>query len=395
MTDGRITNYLESTLDSYLADLTHLCAIDSGSYDKEGVDRVQDWLRDAFAAEGFETELIPNERFGADLLARKRGTGRQRVMLLGHADTVYPLGTAATRPVTIGDDVILGPGTCDMKAGLLAGLYAIRALNATNWNNYDELTVIVVSDEEIHERHSIELLRTEGARHDAILTLEAARENGDIVTSRKAGTWLTVELTGKAAHAGVEPEKGASAAVALGHVLVETFKLNDYAAGNTVNPGDLAGGRAPNIVADSARARFDLRSWTNAGLDSLREAFTERATRTWVEGVSATVSDDDGSGTPAMERTPGVERLEAAAIDIAADLGFPLKGARTGGGSDISFAGYRGTPGLDGLGPVGGLDHGPDEYILLSSIVPRTALLATLVQRIGDDERFKYDQRLD
>lgn len=395
MIDERITYYLERTLDAYLADLTELCAIDSGSYDKEGVDRVQTWLGEAFAAEGFVTELISNERFGVDLLARKRGSGKQRIMLLGHADTVYPTGTAAARPVTIDGDVILGPGTCDMKAGLLSGLYAVRALNAAGWQNYDELTIVVVSDEEIHERHSIELLKSEGGRHDAVLTLEAARENGDIVTSRKAGTWLTVELTGKAAHAGVEPEKGASAAVALGHVLVETFKLNDYAAGNTVNPGDLAGGRAPNIVADSATARFDLRSWTNNGLDSLREAFIAAATYTWVEGVSARISDDDGSGTPAMERTPGVERLEAAAIDIAGELGFPLKGARTGGGSDISFAGYRGTPGLDGLGPVGGLDHGPDEYIVRSSIVPRTTLLATLVQQIGDDERLAYDQRLD
>ncbi|MGE3797943.1 MAG: M20 family metallopeptidase [Thermomicrobiales bacterium] len=395
MVEDPVISYLESHLADYLADLKYLCAIDSGSYDKAGVDEVQTWLRDAYARQGFDTRLVPQERFGSDLIARRKGRGGRRVMLLGHADTVYPPGTAAARPVAVEGDVILGPGTCDMKAGLLAGLYAVRALDASGWQGLDELTIIVVSDEEIHERHSIDLLLSEGPRHDAILTLEAARENGDIVTSRKAGTWLTVDLTGKAAHAGVEPEKGASAAVALGHVLVETFKLNDPASGATVNPGELSGGRAPNIVADSASARFDLRSWTNAGLDDLRRAFIEAATRPYVAGVTSRVDEENGTGTPAMERTPGVARLESAAIDIASELGFSLKGARTGGGSDISFAGHRGTPGLDGLGPVGGLDHGPDEYILLSSIVPRIALLARLVQLIGDDERFSYDQRLD
>ncbi|MCC6944215.1 MAG: M20/M25/M40 family metallo-hydrolase, partial [Thermomicrobiales bacterium] len=147
------------------------------------------------------------------------------------------------------------------------------------------------------------------------------------------------------------------------------------------------------IVADSAFGHFDLRAWTNADLEELRQAFIEVATRDYVPGVVVDISMDGGSGMPAMERTAGVERLEAAAIAIAAEIGFPLKGASTGGGSDISYAGYSGTPGLDGLGPVGGLDHGPDEYILKSSIVPRIALLSRLIQRIGDDERLSYDQR--
>ncbi len=390
-----VLTWLESHLERYLTDLRHLCSIDSGSYDKAGVDRVQKWLAGAFQNLGFDVDLIRQERFGDDLVARRKGQGSRRVMLLGHADTVYPLGTATARPVTIEGDIVRGPGTCDMKAGLLTGLYAIRALDAAGWNDLGELTVIVVSDEEIGERHSVELLKREGPRHDAILTLEAARENGDIVTARKAGSWLSVEIEGKAAHAGVEPEKGTSATAALGHLLVNTFALNDYDAGLTVNPGDISGGRAPNIVADHAFGHFDLRAWTNAGLEELTRAFIDIATRQYIPGVTVTVTEDGGSGTPAMERTAGVALLESTAIDIAGELGFPLKGARTGGGSDISFAGHRGTPGLDGLGPVGGLDHGPDEYILLSSIVPRTALLARLMMRIGENERYGYDQRLD
>ena len=271
-----------------------------------------------------------------------------------------------------------------MKAGLLTGLYALRALDHVGWRDYETITFIVVSDEEIEERHSVELLQTEGPRHHAVITLEAARENGDIVSARKATRWYAVEATGKAAHAGVEPEKGRSATLALAHVIVETFKLNGMKEGMTVNPGRIEGGTNPNVVADRARGMFDLRAWSAADLAELSAAFERIVAMPWVPGVELR-AEPLGAGTPAMERTPGTVRLEEHAIRIAATLGFPLRGARTGGGSDVSYACHARTPGLDGLGPVGGLDHGPDEYILFSSIVPRTALLAKLMQAIAAD----------
>ena len=217
-----------------------------------------------------------------------------------------------------------------------------------------------------------------------MITLEAARENGDIVSARKATRWYAVEATGKAAHAGVEPEKGRSATLALAHVIVETFKLNGMKEGMTVNPGRIEGGTNPNIVADRARGMFDLRAWSAADLAELSAAFERIVAMPWVPGVELR-AEPLGAGTPAMERTPGTVRLEEHAIRIAATLGFPLRGARTGGGSDVSYACHARTPGLDGLGPIGGLDHGPDEYILFSSIVPRTALLAKLMQAIAAD----------
>ncbi len=243
----------------------------------------------------------------------------------------------------------------------------------------------MVSDEEIGERHSVPLLMEKGPKHDAILTLEAARENGDIVTARKAVRWYTVEAVGKAAHAGVEPEKGRSATLAIARFVVEAFTLNGLREGMTVNPGQLAGGGSPSIVADRATARFDLRARTNAQLDELEAAFRSLATTPFVPDVTLDVTMELRSDCPAMERTPGVARLEELAVDIARGLGFALKGAATGGGSDISFAGHAGTPGLDGLGPIGGLDHGPNEYVLKSSVVPRTALLAKLVMAIGGE----------
>jgi glutamate carboxypeptidase len=217
-----------------------------------------------------------------------------------------------------------------------------------------------------------------------VLTLEAARANGDIVTARKATRWVTVRVEGKAAHAGVEPEKGRSATVAMGHILVETFKLNGFKDGMTVNPGLLEGGPNPNVVSSHAQAVFDLRAWSVPELEELTAKFVETAKQPWVPGT--TVHVDWNAGMPAMERNAGTARLEAHAVAIAGGLGFPLKGAKTGGGSDVSFACHAGTPGLDGLGPIGGLDHGPDEYILHGSIVPRTALLAKLLQAIGSDK---------
>jgi glutamate carboxypeptidase len=379
-----IVTYLQHHLDEYVADLRHLSAIDSGTDDKAGVDAVQDWFMEQLQRHGFTVERRPQERWGDDLVARGQGDGSARILLLGHADTVYPRGTAALRPVRADGDKLIGPGTCDMKAGLLTGLYALRALAHVGWKNYGTITFVVVSDEEIEERHSVELLLAEGPRHHAVITLEAARENGDIVSARKATRWYAVEAIGKAAHAGVEPQKGHSATLALAHVIVETFKLNGMKDGMTVNPGRIEGGSNPNVVADRARAMFDLRAWSAADLAELSATFAQVVATPWVPGVELR-AEPLGDGTPAMERTPGTVRLEEHAVRIAATLGFPLRGARTGGGSDVSYACHARTPGLDGLGPVGGLDHGPDEYILRSSIVPRTALLAKLMQAIAAD----------
>ncbi len=379
-----IVAYLHEHLPDYLRDLELLVNQDSGSDDKAGVDAVNDWLAHRLASMGFTVTRHRQERHGDDLVARRHGQGSARIMLLGHADTVFPRGTTAERPMTIDGDLVLGPGTCDMKAGLLTGLYAVAALDHVGWDNVGTLSYVVVSDEEIAERHSIPLLMAEGPGHDAILTLEAARENGDIVTARKAVRWYTVEARGKSSHAGVEPEKGRSAVLALAHLIVQADGLNDLARGLTVNPGEIRGGGNPSVVVDRASVRFDLRAWSTADLDALAGRLRALVDTEWVPGVTMTMALEPGSDCPAMERTPGVAALEELAIAIARELGFPLRGAATGGGSDISFAGHQGTPGLDGLGPIGGLDHGPDEYILLSSIVPRTALLARLIQAIGD-----------
>ncbi len=378
--------YLNARLDDYLRDLRLLAGQDSGSDDKSGVDQVVDWFEARFRALGFDVERDRQSRRGDNLIARLRGGGSARILLLGHSDTVYSPGTAVERPLRIVGDRLMGPGTCDMKAGLLSGVYALEALQSVDWDRFEQISFLIVSDEETADRASVPLIEREGSAHDAILTLEAGRENGDIVTARKGVRWFTVEARGRAAHAGVEPEKGCSATLAIARFIVEADRLNGLNPGMTVNSGRIAGGASPSIVVDQANARFDLRAWTDAQLDELEAAFRSIGERELVPGVTFTISLEPGSDCPALPRTPGVARLEALAIATAHNLGFELRGAATGGASDISYASRSGTPGLDGLGPVGGLDHGPDEYILLSSIVRRQALLARLLVAIAGDD---------
>ncbi len=373
---------LTPRLDDYLADLRALTAIDSGSEDKAGVNRVQDWLQARLESIGCTVERYPETQYGDHLLATLTGDGAGKIVLLGHSDTVYPVGTAATRPMTIDGDIIRGPGTCDMKAGLLVGIYAIEALQALGFRDFGTIAFLSVSDEETGERASPPLIRRVAGGADAVLTLEAARENGDIVTARKAIAWYTVTAIGRSAHAGVEPEKGRNAIMGLTQLLQVLHGFNGYRPGVTVNVGTVEGGSRPSVVPDFARAQLDLRAWSQADLAATTVTMAASVAATTVDGVAFTFALQEGSTAPALEYTPGVQQLEAHTQAIAAALGFTVRGARTGGSSDICYAAETGAPGLDGLGPIGGLDHGPDEYIELSSIVPRTALLAGLMMGI-------------
>jgi glutamate carboxypeptidase len=383
-----IVTFLEGRLDAYLDDLRTLVSIDSGSYDKAGVDEVNDWLEERLKVLGFSVERYPQAEFGDDLQATLRGKGRGRILLLGHSDTVFSAGTAVERPMTIQGDKILGPGTCDMKAGLLTGIYALEALGEIGFDDYKSISYLCVSDEEIGgERHSIPLIRSKARRADAVLTLEAARENGDIVSARKGVCWYIVEAFGKSAHAGVEPEKGRNAIVALAHQTIALHTLNGLKPGMTVNTGYIEGGSAPNIVPDYAKIRVDVRAFSKDDMREFEDTFREQLAKTEIPGVKVAFRAEEGSYCPPMERTPAVAELERLAQKAALELGFEVKGASTGGASDASLAAAEGTPVLDGLGPIGGLDHSPDEYIALNSIVPRTALLAKLIIAISQREK--------
>lgn len=383
MTNDPILTYLTPRLDTYIAELKTLSGIDSYSRDRNDVNKVVDWLQTRLSNLGFTIDRHVETVAGDNLLATRKGSGQGRVLLVGHSDTVFPRGTAAQRPVTINGDTLLGPGTCDMKAGLLTGIYAIEALDSIGFTDYEEISFLIVSDEEIDERYSVPLIRSASRGKDAVLTLEAARANGDIVTARKGVRSFVVEAFGKAAHSGVEPEKGRSAILALAHQVIALHDLNDYTNGVSVNVGVTEGGRARNIVADHASIKFEARAYDYTHLNTTTDAILALFAQP-LNDVTFKISYEDVH--PPMPRTATIEHLEAVTKRLANELGFEVKGTSTGGAADAAFAADEGVPVLDGLGPVGGLDHSPDEYILVSSIVPRTALLARLMMAIVKGE---------
>jgi glutamate carboxypeptidase len=245
------------------------------------------------------------------------------------------------------------------------------------------ITMVCGGDEETDMRSSVALLSELAPRHDLALVLECGRENGDIVGARKGGGSFVLETHGRAAHAGVEPEKGAHAILALAHHTIALQALNGMRDGVTVNVGVVQGGTVPNAVPDYARAVIDARVVRTEDIEPVIAGLRAEAAREVVPGVRAALSG--GWGVPPMARTPQIEALAQLADACAQELGFSVHAASTGGVSYANHLASLGLPVLDGLGPVGGLDHSPHEYIAVSSIVPRTALLALLMLRCSQE----------
>ncbi len=373
-----ILSFLQTQLPNYLSNLETLVNVDCGTHHKPGVDAVgahmQAWLEEI----GCQVTRFPLAEYGDCLFATLPGRGTARVLLLGHLDTVYPVGTVAERPLRFEGQRAIGPGVSDMKAGLLTGLYALKALQAVGFDEFAELGFFLNSEEEVGSPVSHTLYAEPARRADAVFVLEAARANGDIVGSRKGGGTYTLTVHGRAAHAGVEPEKGANAVVELARLIQALWRLNGLHPGTTVNPGVVRGGTRANVVPDFAQVEVDVRVETPEAIASLERTLHELAAQPQVHGTRVEVGG--GIEMPPMPRTPAITYLAQQAQRIARTLGFEIGVSHTGGMSDANHVAALGTPVLDGLGPVGGADHSPDEYLELESIVPRTALLAHLIQ---------------
>jgi glutamate carboxypeptidase len=376
-----MTTWLQERLPGFLDDLRLLVNVDCGTSNKAGVDAVGRLFRDRLRAAGFELTEFPLADYGDCCLATLRGNGQARVLLLGHLDTVYPDGTVAARPMRIEGRRILGPGANDMKAGLLAGLYAVRALQHVGFRDFARIDFFVNTDEEVGSPESHRLYRTVAAQADAALVLESARANGDIVSARKGGGNYHFTVHGRQAHAGVEPEKGANAVVELARCIQELAALNGLQPGTTVNVGVIGGGTRSNVVPDLAWAEIDTRFVMAEAGQALDRAVRQVAARSTVPGTRIEVSGGIEKGP--MEKTAATAYLVELARGVAGQLDFTFQDVQTGGMSDGNFTGELGVPTLDGLGPVGGQGHSPGEYLELDSLVPRMALLAGLIVAIG------------
>jgi glutamate carboxypeptidase len=368
------------------SELATLVGIDSGSWNTAGVDAVGRWCADRMRGLGFDVESLPTplvdgRRFGAVVVARRRGRGIRRILLFAHLDTVFADGTAAGRPYREADGRAYGPGVSDDKGGLLAAIHAAQVLTDAGFDDFAELVLVFTPDEEIGSPASKAILAGIAADMDAAFCMECARENGDLVTQRKGVADVHLDVRGRAAHSGVEPDRGVNAAVEAAHLLLEVQALSGTRPGLGVNIGIVEAGERANIVPSSARLRGEVRAATMRDLEAALEAIEERATRPVVEGAS--ISAARVAVCPPLERSAGTDALLALAVEVGTEIGVDVRGAATGGASDANFVAAEGVPVLDGLGPIGGDDHSPTEWLDLTSVPDRVALLAGLIVRVA------------
>lgn len=374
----------EKRVPGFLSELAALVAIDSGTDSPRGVNLVVDRMERAFDDSAWKVERLPmaagGRTFGDALVARVQGSGNGKVLVIGHTDTVFPDGTAADRPLRIDGDRAYGPGVCDMKAGLLTGFHAVEILRELG-DPFEQVTFICNPEEERGSPASSALIAREALASDAVLVLESARESGAVVTARKGVTTAEISIEGRAAHAGVEPERGRSALLQAAYTVRELHSLNGRFPGATVNVGVLEGGTRPNVVAGSARLEVDVRATTESALAAIEAEVERIGGSSALPDVKCTIILD--REIRPMERSEGTAHLYELARGIAGELGIDLAEAATGGGSDANRTGALGVPTLDGLGPIGGDDHSEREWMDVRSIAPRTALLAGLIASIG------------
>jgi glutamate carboxypeptidase len=384
---------LRDRFDDVLTRIAELVNIDSGSYTAAGVNRVADLCQLRFEAGGWDVvryrpdgqwvgpplgDMVVGQRLGARPVAE----GGRRLLLLAHIDTVFDEGTAAARPFQARGGRAYGPGVTDDKAGVVCGFEAVEALcDLAGFDDFAAITLAYSPDEEIGSPFSRPLIQALAGEHDIAVGLEAARTNGALVSARKGISAFTIEIEGRAVHAGVRPAEGVNAALEAAHKTVALQALNGRWPDVTCNVGVLRGGRRINVVPDRAVMQVEVRAATRAGLEQAMSEVARIVATTTVPGARAKLLPTHRH-TP-MERTSAAAALIAEAQGVARDLGFEVGEAATGGAGDANITAAAGLPTIDGLAPLGGDAHGPDEWLDLDSVVPRTALLAGLLARLG------------
>jgi glutamate carboxypeptidase len=354
--------------------------IDSGSYNKAGVDRAGAAICRFLDSHGIGHDVIANDKFGDCIRAAVGERGERNILLMGHRDTVFPEGEAARRPFRVEGEHGLGPGVADMKAGVVMNCFVAAAFQKFG-GAPAPLVVLITADEEIGSPSSRALIEAEAKRARFVLNGEPGRPPNAIVTGRKAGVFMRFTVTGKAAHAGANFEQGASAIGEMAHKIVALHALTDLAKGITVNVGVVKGGQTVNTVAPSASGEIDLRYIDPADRDRVLAAIEAVMAHSTVPGTSA-VLEPYAEFLPLVPTTDSQRLFETYAACGHA-LGQTITGMFTGGCSDAGFSSAAGAPTICALGPIGGRAHSPDEFLELSSLVPRAQLLALTVMRAG------------
>ena len=373
----RVVAHQRQEEEAFVDFLSRLVRFESPSFVVERQHLILDFLEGQFAALGFSTRRVRGPRSGGHLLAypkeREKATPYQ--LLLGHCDTVWPVGTLAQMPLMMEDGWLQGPGVYDMKAGLTQIWFALKTLRELAQVPSLTPVVFINSDEEVGSFESARYLRwlARGAARAFVLEPSLGAD-GRLKTARKGVGGFQVTITGQAAHAGLEPERGASAILELSHVIQKLFALNDLERGTTVNVGTVEGGSRPNVIAAESRARVDVRAMSQGEAERVERLIREIEAST--PGVK--IEMEGGFGRPPLERTPRNRALWRLAQRAASDLELELQEGVAGGGSDGNITSPF-TATLDGLGAVGRGAHAKDEAIRLEQTLERAALLTLLI----------------
>jgi glutamate carboxypeptidase len=376
--------YFSEHQDRIVETIRELVEIESPSDNKPAVDRIAAFLASKFEALGGRTHLHRSNDFGDSLQINfdapsPEATNRRPVLLLGHYDTVYPLGTLAGMPCKIENGRLRGPGVLDMKSGIALMLHSIEALQAWHGELPRPVTVFLVSDEEVGSYSSRKITEALAKESAGVLVLEpAAGLRGAVKTARKGVGEYTLHVKGVAAHAGLDPGKGHSAILELARQIAVLAKLNNLRQGISVNPGVIQGGTRTNVVAAEASVGIDVRiksAKQAAGLDRKLRALKpfDKHCKLEMEGSINRLP---------MERTTGVAALYKKAQEIALEAGWKLEEASVGGGSDGNFTAGMGVPTLDGMGGVGDGAHAVHEFIVISELPRRALLLAGMIGNV-------------
>jgi glutamate carboxypeptidase len=354
-----------------------LVRAESPTTDKAAVDRCGRELASRLEAIGARVTRWPQTTRGDHLRAEFAGGRDGQVLLLGHFDTVWPVGQIAKMPLAASNGRLHGPGVFDMKAGIAIGMLAARAVREAG-GAPSRVVMLWTTDEEVGSETSRTIIEEEARRSAAVLVLEPSLPGGAVKTARKGCGQFELTVTGVAAHAGIDPSKGASAIHELAHQIRRLYRIPRAAPGLSLNVGIISGGTRPNVVADEARAVVDVR----AGTQKEAATATSMITRLHPRDPRTRLEVTGGFDRPPLERSPAVVRLYEQARQIARELGHDLAEGSTGGGSDGNFTAALGVPTLDGLGAVGDGAHALHEHVELDALPDRAALVAGLLAEL-------------
>ncbi|MDQ2886396.1 MAG: M20 family metallopeptidase [Chloroflexota bacterium] len=389
MTTHTFVERAEQLMEQYLADLRTIVNIDSGTYNKAGVDRVGAYLRDRFQDFGFSTHFDSQSEYGDHLVATHTGSAPNgpSILLVGHIDTVFPDGEAKHRPFSTsqqnGMSIAKGPGVLDMKSGVLLGMYGVHMLIEAQLTNYKSVTFVLNSDEEIGSPASKPLIQDLARQSDAAIVLEPGRQLNTVVSSRRSSGLYRVEVQGRAAHAGVEPQKGINAILELSYQIQGMQALQGAIPGTSLSVTVARGGDRHNVIPDLAYCEMDVRASDMAGIRTIEEAMRKVANRSMLAGTKITFSGS--MRCLPFERSERNAPLVNMVKEAGQELGIEIQDVASGGASDANNTSPEGVPTIDGLGAGGGLAHNPDEYVELDYLPTRIALLSGLVKRIASE----------